>query len=169
MAVEEIILNGKKVKTLRALLRPGLRAIFVGLNPSRKSVEKGHYYQVQHGRCFWSQLRKHGILPLLPLAEEDDGAFVLGYGFADLIRRPTLSGKDLTTAEKSAAVADLIARLGVTRDRPLIVFRYKELCTLAEAFLTQLGYRVLAMPSPSVKKARSEEMMRNLRAGLRID
>jgi len=44
MAVEEITLNGKKVETLKELLRPGLKAVFIGLNPSVKSVEKGHYY-----------------------------------------------------------------------------------------------------------------------------
>jgi predicted DNA-binding protein len=41
--VEEIELNGQKVRTLKSLLRRGLRAVFVGLNPSLISVERGHY------------------------------------------------------------------------------------------------------------------------------
>ena len=169
MAVEEITLNGKRVETLKELLRPGLKAVFIGLNPSAKSVEKGHYYQGRHGRRFCDQLRAYRILPSLRLGAEDDDSFDLGYGFLDLIRRPTVSSKDLTTAEKSAAVDDLAVRLAATADRPLIIFRYKEPRTLAEARLIEIGYSVQQMPSPYLKKEYSDEMMKQLRTALRLD
>ncbi len=134
-----------------------------------KSVEKGHYYQGRHGCRFWDQLRTYRILPSLRLGAEDDDSYDLGYGFLDLIRRPTASGKDLTTVEKSVAVDDLVARLATTGDRPLIVFRYKEPRTLAEARLMEMGYSVLQVPSPYLKKECSDEMMKQLQKALRLD
>jgi hypothetical protein len=47
---------GQQVETLADLLRPGLRAICVGINPSPVSVAAGHYYQGQIGRRFWQRL-----------------------------------------------------------------------------------------------------------------
>jgi len=56
MAVETIDLNGQSVETLKELLKPGLRAVFVGINPSPKSVKHGHYYQGKLGKRFWNRL-----------------------------------------------------------------------------------------------------------------
>jgi len=48
---------GEKVETLADLLRPGLRAVIVGINPSTVSVEAGHYYQGTLGKLLWKRLR----------------------------------------------------------------------------------------------------------------
>jgi hypothetical protein len=114
MATEEIVLNNQKILTLKELLRPGLRAIFVGLNPTNTSVDKGHYYQGALGRQFWKRLFEHRIVSELTPGEEDDEAFALGFGFADLVRRPTAAAEALTANEKLAAVSDLPARLSAT-------------------------------------------------------
>ena len=159
MAIEEIILNGQKVATLAELLRPGLKAVFVGLNPAPNSVILGHYYQGRHGRQFWDRLGKHHLAPPLPLGAEDDTAFAYGYGFADMVRRPTASSKELTQREKSAAVIDLGLRLARTGDHPIIVFTYKEPWTLAGQHLVELGYSVLRMPSPYVRRGLADAMM----------
>ncbi|MBV9247290.1 MAG: hypothetical protein JO366_21040 [Methylobacteriaceae bacterium] len=45
VGTETIKISGQDVRTLRELLRPGLKAVFVGINPSRVSVDAGHYYQ----------------------------------------------------------------------------------------------------------------------------
>jgi G:T/U-mismatch repair DNA glycosylase len=148
MATEEIVLNGKRILTLRELLRPGLSAIFVGVNPANTSVQMGHYYQGRIGRRFWKRLQKHHIVPVLTTGQEDDEAFLRGFGFADLVRRPTKSARELLTEEKLAAVSDLRARLSTTGDRPAIVFVFTEARKFAKAELEQAGYRVLEMPAP---------------------
>jgi hypothetical protein len=44
MPTEKIIMvGGREVETLKELLKPRLKAVFVGLNPSPKSVTAGHY------------------------------------------------------------------------------------------------------------------------------
>jgi TDG/mug DNA glycosylase family protein len=35
---------GQQVETLEDLLRPGLRAVCIGINPAPTSVGAGHYY-----------------------------------------------------------------------------------------------------------------------------
>jgi TDG/mug DNA glycosylase family protein len=102
------------VETLREMLRPGLRAIFVGLNPSPVSVQARHYYQGHLGRMFWRRLQAYGLTTELPAGREDEAAFEPGYGFADLVRRPTARAGDLARREIRASVPDLIRRIGST-------------------------------------------------------
>jgi hypothetical protein len=52
--VEEIILHGKAVTALKELLRPGLKAVFVGLNPPPVSVASGTITKVASGDVFGS-------------------------------------------------------------------------------------------------------------------
>lgn len=153
MGTEEIVLGGEKIRTLKELLRPGLRAVFVGLNPSTVSAEKGHYYQGQLGRRFWDRLQEHAIVPPLTRGNEDEEAFRYGFGFADLVRRPTPSAKGLSQAELVSAVPDLAARLSAMGDRPTIVFVYSTARKIAGSELEAMGYRVLVMPAPYAKRA----------------
>jgi TDG/mug DNA glycosylase family protein len=43
---------GEEIETLDDLLRPGLRAVAIGINPTPKSVAAGHYYQGKYGQTF---------------------------------------------------------------------------------------------------------------------
>ena len=52
MGTESIEIDGRQTETLRELIAPGLRAVFVGLNPSPVSVAQGHYYQGRLGKRF---------------------------------------------------------------------------------------------------------------------
>ena len=167
MATEEITINGERITTLRELLRPELKAIFVGLNPSPRSVERAHYYQGAHGRRFWKLLEEHHICFNLPRGGEDDAAFEQGFGFADLVRRPTKNGTPITMKEKSEAVAGLIGRLKSIPGRPVIIFRYKAPWKLAEGPLKNLGYSVERMPGPYEPRQRVHEMMIKVKARLR--
>jgi TDG/mug DNA glycosylase family protein len=173
MATEEIAVNGQTIITLKELLRPGLKAVFVGLNPAKKSVQLGHYYQGRHGQHLWNQLRKYQIVSnALPPGSEDDAAFADGFGFADLVRRPTGGDEKLklTREQKEGAAADLARRLAVTRDRPLIAFRYKTAWDWARAHLDRMGYRrTLYMPCPSTSEADSDALMKQFQSALRVD
>jgi hypothetical protein len=46
--------RGRSVTTLEDLLRPGLLAVVVGINPAPASVATGHYYQGRAGRRLWA-------------------------------------------------------------------------------------------------------------------
>ena len=168
MAVEEITIGGEQIKTLAELLRPRLKAVFVGLNPSPVSVECSHYYQGRHGKRFWRRLREYNLTPPLPPGQEDESAFEYGYGFADLVRRPSRASKDLTNAEKLAGVFDLADRLSRTSDHPLIIFTYAEPWNLAKAHLANKDYRILRMPGPYVAGKQVKEMMEELQLALGI-
>ena len=69
---------GEEVETLADLLRPGLRAVIVGINPSTVSVEAGHYYQGTLGKLLWRRLREAGVLEAAEPGREDDDAFAAG-------------------------------------------------------------------------------------------
>lgn len=169
MATEEITLaTGENVVTLKELLRPGLKAIFVGLNPAPKSVRLGHYWQGSHGTRRWTLLREFGITPSLPRGAEDDQAFELGYGFCDLVRRPTASSQQLTREELRVAPADLLARPAATGDRPPIVFTYASARKCAEHVLTARGYGIHQMPSPYASHSQSRTRMQELQKLLSI-
>jgi len=116
MPTEVVYIHGQKVETLRELLRPGLSAIFVGLNPSPVSVHAGHYYQGRLGLRFWGRLRDYGLTTELPRGREDEVAFEQGYGFTDLVRRPTARAIDLERQEISASVPDLVRRISAASE-----------------------------------------------------
>ena len=99
LAVETISEYGTTLVTLKELLRPDLRAVFVGINPAPVSVAAGHFYQGRLGKRFWTRLQRYGLLSDLPPDREDEAAFVQGFGFADLVRRPTASAKELSANE----------------------------------------------------------------------
>jgi double-stranded uracil-DNA glycosylase len=147
MATETIMIGGVPVVTLRELLGPSLQAVFVGFNPSPVSVAAGHYYQGQHGRTLWGRLARYGILPNAPKGMEDEHAFRLGFGFADLVRRPTASIKHISPCELREAVDGLVERLSVA-GKPRVVFTYLRPWEIAGRALEQAGHRVLRMPSP---------------------
>lgn len=54
---------GSTVTTLADLLRPGLKAVTVGINPAPVSVAAGHYYQGSAGQTFYRRLTVVGLLP----------------------------------------------------------------------------------------------------------
>ena len=152
MPTERIIINGRRYLTLRELLRPGLRAVFVGINPSPKSVQRGHYYQGIHGKRFWRRLLDYGLAADLPDGREDDEAFAQGFGFADLVRRPTPSAKKLSRQEIRDGVPNLVDRLSALGDpRPLVVFVYKKAEQAADGALHQARFRTYRMPGPYAK------------------
>jgi hypothetical protein len=61
---------GHRVETLADLMRPGLRAVCVGINPSPVSVAAGHYYQARLGQAFF---RDSGRPVCSPLARRGGG------------------------------------------------------------------------------------------------
>lgn len=161
---------GEQVVTLEDLLRPGLRIVCVGINPSCVSVEAGHYYQGRAGQRFFARLRLISLIPAAPRGGEDDAAFEAGVGFTDIVKRPTASAKDLRSAEYVHGRELLATKLGDIKPR-LILFTYKK---AAEAVfgrfegngfvegLQLAGAEVFVMPGPYESTATATRTLRQL-------
>ena len=98
------------------LLRPGLRLVFCGYNPSLRSGQTGHHYS-HPGNRFWRALFAAGITGRLYRADEDEDLFERGIGFTNLVARPTRRADELTKAEIRAGAVELEARLQRFRPR----------------------------------------------------
>ena len=84
--------------TLRDYLREGLDLVFVGLNPSRYSVEAGHYFANPRNR-FWAALNRSSLLGQ-DMAPRDDAKLLdHGIGFTDVVKRPTPQASGLRVAD----------------------------------------------------------------------
>jgi TDG/mug DNA glycosylase family protein len=92
--------------------------VFVGINPSIYSAERGRYF-ARPGNRFWPcvsrsmlTLRARRGLGVDALGPEDDRALqTYGIGFTDVVKRPTAKASDLAPRELVAGVADLLAKL----------------------------------------------------------
>jgi double-stranded uracil-DNA glycosylase len=147
---------GEEVETLADLLRPGLRAVCIGINPSPVSVAAGHYYQGQIGRRFWRRLQEAGALEEVGSGHEDDAAFLSGIGFTDIVKRPTPRADAISAADLAYGGKLLEARL--RRYKPaLLIFTFKKTATVLFGRFDGHGYRpelelagakVFVMPGP---------------------
>ena len=105
--------------TLPDYLRPGLRLLSIGLNPSIRSVEAGFYFAHPRNR-FWPALLASGLAPpsLTPGA---DAVRVLfeehGIGFTDVVKRASAGGASLRAADFKRFAPQLRAKLEEHRPR----------------------------------------------------
>jgi double-stranded uracil-DNA glycosylase len=166
MATETIDIEGHPTLTLCEMLRPGLKGVFVGLNPSPVSVAKGHYYQGRLGRALWQRLQRFGVTGPLRPGSEDEDAFAQGFGFVDLIRLPTARESGLSLRQKASAASDLIKRLCALPDRPVIVFVFKAPCDLTGPELKRKGFTVMRMPGPYDPADKVAEIMHQISSAL---
>jgi double-stranded uracil-DNA glycosylase len=110
--------------TLPDLLRDGLDVVFVGINPSIFSATQGHYFARRTNR-FWpcfsrsslsrAARRAIGLGYLQPM--HDRVLLENGFGFTDLVKRPTAKASDLTFAELASGVARLVEKLELHKPR----------------------------------------------------
>ena len=114
------------IATLPDLLRPDLDVVFVGINPSLYSVAHGHYFARRANR-FWPCFSRSRLsekvrlgLGVASLEPGHDRALPdFGFGFTDLVKRPTAKARDLTARELVVGAARLIGKL--EHFRPLAV------------------------------------------------
>ncbi|MCM3127840.1 mismatch-specific DNA-glycosylase [Paenibacillus provencensis] len=79
-------------------LEPGLQIVFIGFNPSIRSGETGHHYANPRNN-FYRILYQAGLTPRLYQAQEDQDLLKLGYGFTNIVARPTKGIEDITKEE----------------------------------------------------------------------
>ncbi len=99
-------------------LRPGLKIVFVGYNPSLRSGETGHHFANANNR-FWKVLHLAGLTPRQYQPEEDGELLKLGYGLTNIVDRPTRAAVEITRREYREGRVSLLNKL--TYYRPRIV------------------------------------------------
>ncbi len=92
--------------SLGPLLAPGLRVLFVGINPSLRSWKAGHHF-ARPGNRFWPALHASGFTPRRFAPEEDADLLALGLGITNLVARPTRAAAELSAAELRTGAAEL--------------------------------------------------------------
>lgn len=100
--------------TLRGLTAPGLRVLFVGINPSIRSAEVGHHF-AGRGNPFWRLLHAAGLTPALLAPEEDARLLALRLGVTNVCARATRTAAELAPAELRAGASALRGEIAALR------------------------------------------------------
>jgi TDG/mug DNA glycosylase family protein len=103
---------------LKDRIGPGLRVLFVGINPGVRSAQTGHHFAGYSNR-FWKLLFDAQLVPE-PITYADDRRLPeFGYGITNLIARPSPGIDTLSPAEYVAGWKTLERK--IRRSRPGIV------------------------------------------------
>jgi len=96
--------------TLPDILAPGLDLVFIGINPSIYSAERGQYF-ARPSNMFWRCLNQSGLVPA-PLGPSDGPRLLaFGIGLTDIVKRPTHDASELTADEFAAGREALRGKL----------------------------------------------------------
>ncbi len=120
--------------TLPDYLRPGLKLVFVGLNPGLYSARAGKYFARPTNR-FWSALSASQFVGRDVAAGDERILFEQGIGFTDVVKRATGQVSEVTREEIAAGAAALRRKL-------------EELPPAVACFVGLTGYRwVFGIPA----------------------
>src|SRR5215475_3727686 len=103
---------------LRDRLKPGVRVLFVGINPGQRSEAIGHHFAGYSNR-FWPLLYDSKLVPERIRAEDDDRLPEWGLGITNLVPRMTPGIGTLRPDEYIAGAP--VLRRKIRRYRPEIV------------------------------------------------
>ena len=154
---------------------PGLRVLFVGINPGVRSAEIGHHFAGYSNR-FWKLLWESGLVPEPVTFEHDDRLPEFGFGITNLIARPSPGINDLSPSEYVEGWQlldrklrryrpEIVALIGVTlyraieplviadADRPARAARLSRQVRLGPQAMTIHGAQVFVLPNPSGRNA----------------
>ena len=150
-------------KQLSDHIRPGVRILFVGINPGLRSATTGHHFAGYSNR-FWKLLFDSKLVPE-PLTYQDDWRLPDGgLGLTNIIQRPSAGIDVLKPREYTAGRKRLLAT--VQRYRPQIVALlgvtiYRTLFPDTRGLRISLGLQpaqladvpVFVLPNPSGRNA----------------
>ena len=163
-------------------IRPGVRVLFVGINPGVRSAQTGHHFAGPSNR-FWKLLYESGLVPE-PITWADDGRLPeFGYGMTNLVARPSPGIDVLRPAEYVEGWRalelkivrfrpEVVALVGVTLYRAILPLvgseRPPRRIPLGPQPILVHGARIHVLPNPSGRNANFsyEEMLAAFR-GLR--
>lgn len=115
------------------MIAPGVKVLFVGINPGLYSGWTGHHF-ARPGNRFWPALHAADITPRLFHPSEQRELLHCGYGVSNLVNRATATADELDAAEFVAGRRRLAAK--VRRYRPRIV-AFLGMGAYCNAFLTK--------------------------------
>ena len=157
---------------LKDRIRPGLRVLFVGINPGVRSAQTGHHFAGFSNR-FWKLLFEAGLVPDRLTCEQDVRLLEFGYGITNLVARPSPGIDTLSPSEYVAGWAALerkirryrpqvVALVGVTLWRAILPLLdiddekrslLKRGASVGPQPVTIHGARVHVLPNPSGRNA----------------
>lgn len=154
---------------LKDRIRPGLRILFVGINPGVRSAITGHHFAGYSNR-FWKLLTESALAPEPITYQDDDRLVQWNLGITNLIARPSPGIDDLHPAEYVAGWKileqkirryrpEVVALVGVTVYRAILPFIESPASAneLSKAVgpkpITIHGARLFVLPNPSGRNA----------------
>lgn len=157
--------NAVAIDSLRLTdrVRPGVRVLFIGINPGVRSALTNHHF-AGHSNRFWKVLFDAGLVPERITFEDDDRLHEWGFGITNLIPRPTPGIDTLNTDDYAAGLVQLrrkvrrwkppiVAFVGVTLYRYVFGIPASIRVTLGLQRERFEGARVFALPNPSGRNA----------------
>jgi double-stranded uracil-DNA glycosylase len=102
--------------TVRDVIAPGLRMLFVGINPGLYSGAVGHHF-ARPGNRFWRTLHAAGVTDRVLSPFEERELLEIGAGITNLVERATATADRLTGRELREGSQLLEAKVGRYRPR----------------------------------------------------
>jgi double-stranded uracil-DNA glycosylase len=141
------------------VLAPGLRVVFCGINPGRRSAAAGAHF-ANPRNDFWRLLRDAGFTPRLLAPQEQHELPSFGYGLTNAAFRTTAGSSDLRRADFVDA-AERLERIAEELEPAWIAFVGKEAYRGAFGERPELGAqarglaetRLFVLPSTSPANA----------------
>lgn len=103
-------------RTVPDVLAPGLRVLFVGINPGLYSGATGHHF-ARPGNRFWPVLHRAGFTPRVLAPWEERELLDLGLGITNLVHRATATAAELDASELRAGVRELHVKVAALAPR----------------------------------------------------
>jgi TDG/mug DNA glycosylase family protein len=106
-------LEQARARTLRDVVAPNLRVLWVGINPGLYSAAVGHNFG-RPGNRFWKVLALSGFTPRQLAPAEEDELLRYGLGITNLVARATARAEELSRDELGAGgqrLAEQVAAL----------------------------------------------------------
>lgn len=104
--------------TIPDVIGPGLRVLFVGINPGLYSAAVRHHF-ARPGNRFWPTLALSGLTPHQFAPAQEHALLALGLGITNIVARATAAADELSAEELSRGARRLAAK--VRRFQPQIV------------------------------------------------
>src|SRR6476660_566158 len=151
---------------LKDRIRPGLRVLFVGINPGVRSAITGHHFAGYSNR-FWKLMSDSRLVPPAMTYEDDERLPDWNLGITNLIARPSPGIGDLRPSEyiEGWKVLDrkirryrpeVVALVGVTLYRailPLLDWPAPGATVIGAQPVSIHGATVFVLPNPSGRNA----------------
>lgn len=109
-------LDAAKGKTIADLIRPDLRVLFCGINPSLYSAAVGHHF-ARPGNRFWPVLHEAGFINRRISSFEESVLLDAGYGITNLVDRATAKADELMPQEFEEGGRNLERKVAEFRPR----------------------------------------------------